>query len=209
MNKWWINDLIGEYFQLERNQEIYFKTIIFILLIKEIRNLQFIIEVIIVLFIHLPLTILIHEMGHAIGILTSSKKAEADIIFGSLSKEKKLKFKIGRVNFYVTMAFSGFCCVANIEELAPFSNRQELIIDSGGPLASLVGSILFLGSSYLFSEEYTTFLDDAAFINFIMFIINVLPYTFPSYNRHIGGYPTDGLRILNVIKEMRKNKIIN
>lgn len=167
-----------------------------------------IIEVIIAFIILLPTSILIHELGHAIGIITLSKKAEADIFFGSRSKDNKLKFKIGRVNFYITMAFSGFCFISNIEKLPPLSNRQRLIIDSGGPLASLLGFILFYMCSYIFTGEISSFFSKATLINLFIFITSALPYKYTSFDGHLAGYPTDGLRIINLIKEMRKNKTV-
>ena len=166
------------------------------------------IEIIIVFTIVLPTSILIHELGHALSIISFSKKAEADIFFGSRSKERKLKFKIGRVNFYITMAFSGFCFVSNLDKIPPLSYKQSLIIDIGGPLASLIASLFFYMCSFLFTGELSSFFNNFAIINLLLLLLSALPFKYSSIDKHLAGYSSDGLRILNLLKEMRKNKTI-
>lgn len=49
-----------------------------------------------------------------------------------------------------------------------------------------------------------------AIISLILFLTSAIPYTYPSFFRHIGGFQSDGLKILNLLKEIRKkHKIVS
>jgi len=161
-------------------------------------------EVVVILII-ITMAILIHEMGHAVAVLLRNKKAKADIYIGSLSKEKKLKISLGRITFYLTIAFSGFCCVSNPEELQPSTNKQRLIFDAGGPIASLLGFVTLYFISHLTSGVLGIIFNRVAVISLILFFTSTIPYTYPSFLRHLGGFHSDGLRILNLLKEIRKD----
>jgi len=160
-------------------------------------------EVVVILFV-ITMAILIHEMGHAIAVLLRNKKAKADIYIGSLSKEKKLKLSLGRITFYLTISFSGFCCVSNPEELPPSTNKQRLIFDAGGPIASLFGFVTLYFISHLISGVFGIIINRVAVISLIIFLNTAIPYTYPSFFRHLSGFQSDGLIILNLLKEIRK-----
>lgn len=159
-----------------------------------------------VLLIIITMAFLIHEMGHAIAILLSNKKAKAEIYLGSLSKEKKLKLSLGRITCYLTIAFSGFCCVSNPEELPPSTNKQSLIFLAGGPIASLLGFVTLYFISHLISGVLGIIINRVAVMSLIIFFTSAIPFTYPSFLRHVGGLQTDGLKFLNILKEIRKQQ---
>lgn len=166
---------------------------------------MFLFEVAAILMV-ITVSLLIHEMGHAVAWILQNKKARADIYMGSSSKENKLKLTIGRITFYLTISFSGFCSLSNPEELPPITNKQKIISAAGGPIASLFGFITLSFLSNLIPGMLSVLINRIAFISLIIFITSSLPYTYPSFLRHIGGFPTDGLRILNLLKENRKHQ---
>lgn len=167
------------------------------------RKVLQLLNAIINIFILVPIAILFHEMGHAMGILTSTKNGIAEIFLGSRSKEKKINLYFKRIHFHLTIAFSGFCSIFNREEIPPLTNKQKLIFDSAGPLFSLLCFVLSYSFSFVFdSFKYT--LNMFSLINLVIFIASALPYKYPSYEKHLAGYETDGLRFINTVKKMRQ-----
>ena len=159
-------------------------------------------EVVTVLLI-ITMALLIHEMGHAVAIISQNKKAKPEIYLGSSSKEKKLKLNLGRITCYLTIALSGFCRTSNPEELPPTTHKQRLIVLVGGPIASLVGFITLYFTSHFFSGVVGNIIINIAGANFFLFVTPLIPFNYPSF---LGGLPSDGLQILNQIKENRKQR---
>lgn len=160
------------------------------------------VEGLIILFVLCPISLLIHEIGHALGIVIADKNAVAQVYMGSASEDNKFRLKVGRIHLYLTLAFSGFCSFAN--EQQPISNRQRLLMLTGGPVMSLLTCLLLLSLSYWFwsvgNVELSSWFENVGFINFIIFILTVLPYKYPSFMKHLGGFPTDGLQILKLLR---------
>ncbi|WP_186321490.1 site-2 protease family protein [Bacillus sp. FJAT-22090] len=164
-----------------------------------------ILEVVVVLLV-ITLAFFIHEMGHAITVVLRNKKAKAEIYLGSFSKEKKLKLSLGRITCYLTIAFSGICNVSNPEELPPSTNKQNLIFSAGGPIASLLGFVTLYFISYLISGVLGIIINRVAVMSLIVFFTSAIPFIYPSFLRHVGGLQNDGLKILNILKEIRKQQ---
>jgi len=139
-------------------------------------------------------------MGHAITLLLSDKKAKAEVYLGSYSKEKKLKVPLGRLTLYLNIAFTGLCSIANADELPPISNKQRFIFLASGPIASLLGFI----SLYFISNEIPgvlgSIMNGIAIISLFISITSALPFTYPAF---LGGRPSDGLQMLNLMKDSR------
>lgn len=140
----------------------------------------------------------IHEMGHAIATILQNKKAKAEVFLGSSSKEKKLKLTLGRITCYLTIAFFGFCQPSNREELPPTTFRQRLFFLIGGPVASLLGFAALYVASHYFTGVAGNILISLATTNFLIFATSLIPFTYPSF---LGGGPSDGLQILNQLKQ--------
>lgn len=164
-----------------------------------------ILEVVIVLII-ITMAYFIHEMGHAITVVLRNKKAKAEVYLGSFSKEKKLKLSLGRITCYLTIAFSGFCCVSNPEELPPPTNKQRLIFFAGGPIASLLGFVTLYFISDLISGVLGIIINRVALVSIIVFFLSAIPFTYPSFLRRVDGLQNDGLNILNILKEIKKQQ---
>lgn len=157
-------------------------------------------EVITILLI-ISMALFIHEIGHAVAAILQNKKAKAEVFLGSSSKEKKLKLHLGRITCYLTIALYGFSQTSNREELPPTTYKQRLIILISGPGASLLGFVVLYFTSHFFSGVAGNVLINLAGASFFLFVTPLIPFNYPPF---LGGGPSDGLQILNLIKENRK-----
>ncbi len=153
-------------------------------------------EIIIVLLI-VSCSLFIHEMGHAIATVTASKNSKVEIFMGSSSKANKLRLSFGRITCYLTVAISGFCEYSIPKESPPFTYKQKLFFYLGGPIASLLGFLTLLTVSYYVSGVAGTIIINSAGVHFVLLITSIIPWTYP---RFLGGLPSDGLQILNLVK---------
>ncbi len=145
-------------------------------------------------------------MGHAIAWILQDKKARSEIYIGSKNKEKKLKLPIGRITLYVSISFSGLCILSNPEELPPITKKQELISSAGGPIASLFGFILLNFLSTFITGVLGIIIYWVALISLLIFVTSFIPYSYPAFLRNIGGLRNDGLKILHLLKEIKKER---
>lgn len=60
----------------------------------------------------IPVSTLLHEVGHALGLIISSKE-DPVVYLGSWDDSNKENFRIGRIHFHIKWAFSGFCGFKN------------------------------------------------------------------------------------------------
>lgn len=153
-------------------------------------------EIIIVLLI-VSCSLFIHEMGHAIATVTASKNSKVEIFMGSSSKVNKLRLSFGRITCYLTVAISGYCEYSIPKEYPAFTYKQKLFLYLGGPIASLLGFLTLLTVSYYVSGVAGTIIINSAGVHFVLFITSIIPWTYP---RFLGGLPSDGLQILNLVK---------
>lgn len=153
-----------------------------------------------ILFIILQPTILLHEIGHAIGIILFTKDCEANIFLGKASFENKIKFSIGRMHFYLSLGIVGFCFMTDREASKNLSRKQLMIIDASGPLMSLFIFLIAVIASLLLGEFHFP-LKELALLNIVIFITSACPYTYPSWEGALAGMPSDGLRILRLARK--------
>lgn len=159
-------------------------------------------EIIIVLLV-VSCSLFIHEMGHAVATVTASKNSKAEVFLGSTSKANKLRLSFGRITCYLTVAISGYCEYSIPKEYPAFTYKQKLFFYIGGPIASLLGFVaLFIASHFVYGVEGNIIINSVG-VNFILFITSLIPWTYP---RFLGGGPSDGLQILNLVKANRKNR---
>lgn len=149
----------------------------------------------------IPLCILMHEIGHAIGmILTSDERAHVHL--GDLKDTSKRTFGIGRIHFHIRWSFFGFCSWGG-----QLNNKQRLASLIGGPLMSLVMAVLFWRFvSYVPEGNLHILLTGTARFCAVTFFSSVIPIKYPRWMGFLGGYPSDGLQILNIMKKRRSKQ---
>lgn len=147
--------------------------------------------------IGIPVSVLLHEVGHAIGVIIFSKE-ESYVYLGSENDLNKKNFQIGRIHFHINRAYFGFCVVNN---RTPFSKFQSVMFLVGGPLVSL----LVFVASYLVKADVThyeikNFLNGIAYCNLFIFICTSIPIRYPKWLKPYAGLPSDGYQIYTLLK---------
>lgn len=147
--------------------------------------------------IGIPVSILLHEVGHALGA-TLFTKEKALVYLGPINKFNKENFRIGRMHFHIKWAFFGFCDVKNSSNLNRIRNVFFL---AGGPLASLVLFIAaFSVSTDLTHYGTKNFLNGVMYSNLSLFIFTSIPIIYPNWLKPYAGRPSDGHQILTLLK---------
>ncbi|RLJ87018.1 site-2 protease family protein [Planococcus citreus] len=159
-------------------------------------------EIIIVLLI-VSCSLFIHEMGHAVATVTVSKNSKAEVFMGSSSKANKLRLSFGRITCYLTIAISGYCEYSIPKEYPVFTYKQKFFFYLSGPIASLLCSVALFIASHFVSGVAGNIIMNSAGVNFLLFITSLIPWTYP---RFLGGGPSDGLQILNLVKANRDER---
>ena len=147
--------------------------------------------------IGIPVSVLLHEVGHAIGV-TIFTKEKAHVYLGPINDNNKENFRIGRMHFHIKWAYFGFCVVKNRNDLTSFKNIMFL---AGGPIISLLLCI----AAYLISTDLThngtkNFLNGVFYANLSMFIFTSIPIIYPNWLKPYAGRPSDGYQILTIFK---------
>lgn len=146
---------------------------------------------------------IIHELGHAIPALLFSRD-KVRIIIGT-NNEKISEFKIKRLTFL----FRGlnFTFSATDYNMSFMRSTQQIAAFAGGPVISFIfseslslisrifeGSIL--GNIILFISYYFM----------VQFIISIIPVIYPKGFGCYAGYPSDGYKIVTILKNNKKGK---
>lgn len=154
------------------------------------------------LLILIPICMVLHEIGHAIYILISTKDVIVEIYSGwskkSLLNNKK-GFQVGRVHFYIKWGYYSTCFYKdNAGEMDKPKNISFLL---SGLLFSFILSLipyLFL-LNYSINADLSELISDFVFYNFAIFILNIIPIKSPSW-----FYGTsDTFLIYKLIKDSR------
>lgn len=64
--------------------------------------------------IGIPVSVLWHEVGHAIGIIIFTKE-KAWVILGPIHERDGDYFRIGRIYFHIKWSYSGYCSFKSIK----------------------------------------------------------------------------------------------
>ncbi|SEQ90906.1 Peptidase family M50 [Virgibacillus subterraneus] len=146
-----------------------------------------------------PLSVLLHEVGHAVGIIAFTRE-NARVFLGPANKSNKEVFKIGRMHFHITLAFFGYCNFSKGDEKQ--TNFQRGIIAAGGPIMSLLLSILFyIISIYTTQPEIGKFAAGISLFNMLNFLLTIIPIKYPKWWGPYKGFPSDGYRIYMAVKK--------
>lgn len=55
-----------------------------------------------------PITVILHEIGHGLGVIISSKY-NAHIYLGNRNEKNRENFRLGRLHFHIIWSFVGYC----------------------------------------------------------------------------------------------------
>lgn len=151
----------------------------------------------ILLLVISQLATITHELGHALPALIFTKD-NVKITLGKRNKKTK-QFNLGKINieFMGFSPFTGFIyCNSN-----KLNKIQNIIISIGGPVVSLIIGIILLiisrNISYSFLKQSAVF---SAYYHIYQFIITIIPIVYPRWWYGYSGCPSDGYRILKLIK---------
>src|SRR5699024_4949983 len=150
-----------------------------------------------------PLTTLVHELGHGIGGVLSTKERTMAIL-GPADQSNKRTFSVGRMDFHIKWAYFGFCSIESNRDLSAF---QRIVIAAGGHVVPLLIAltsfiILFIDLHY----EIKNLLTAIAIFNFWQCICTAIPIIYPSWFGPYSGIPSDGYRIVRGWKDYKLEK---
>lgn len=148
----------------------------------------------------MPCTVLIHEIGHAFGLLLSTKTSIASVYLGDFDKSNKENFRIGRMHFHIRWGYVGFCAYEN--EAGQMSNFQIIVFMLCGPLMSLFVSLILTLILFYFHVDgsLNSLITGAAIFNFFQFMWTIIPMKYPAWMKAYAGMPSDGYQVLQVLK---------
>ncbi|WP_042223543.1 M50 family metallopeptidase [Oceanobacillus manasiensis] len=135
--------------------------------------------IIFLLFVAAPLSILLHETGHAIaGFIFNAERINLIIGRG----KRFITYSFGKLHFtlHVVYFMGGY---AENERTAPFNRFEKFIISFFGPLMNIVIFILAWELQSHYTSEYLRLF---AFFNLWLVIINLIPFTWK--NKKSDGY---------------------
>jgi hypothetical protein len=156
-------------------------------------------EILIVLFVLVPICTFLHELGHAIMALALTDCRWATVRLGR--RGPKLETDVGRLVINLHLGPDSAFGIFRFDCLEPVSQNRRFWIILGGPLMSLLvgGVSLGVGLMVDWSGPWAAF----AAIGIIQFLITAIPWHYATRMGIMGRLPSDGLRALRLIQETR------
>ena len=157
------------------------------------------------LWVLFSFSVFLHEAGHALGYMIATGDKHWHIRVGSgkiLLNTKKLTVKL--------LPFDGF--FTPLEKNKIDTTSKLITILSGGPVVSLILVVLLVLVKFreisIFSEVFApsaveSFINSAFYINLFTLILAVIPAHY--IHGEMKGSETDGLQIVNAMKNHRSN----
>ncbi|WP_237706192.1 hypothetical protein [Ornithinibacillus scapharcae] len=143
-----------------------------------------------------PVFVLLHEIGHGIGALLTSK-ADIHIYLGQFSEDNIENFKLGRFHLHIQWSNVGYAYWGESLE-----KHQKIIALASGPLMSLFLALLFGQLTSLdLQNELRQFFSLSAIYNFFQFIITIIPITYPRWMAADEKLSSDGLQIIHLLRK--------
>lgn len=133
-----------------------------------------------------PLSILLHESGHAI----AARVVKADCITVSLGYGKILSSTVierFQLNIHMVFFLGG---LARSERKIPYKSSEIIWITISGPIANGLFTCLLYFIYVIYPNEYVYLL---CLFNLYLTVVNIIPF-------RIKGKQTDGYTILKVLK---------
>lgn len=143
----------------------------------------------------IPLSILLHEIGHGIGVVSSSR-SHARIYLGNWGEKNRQNFRIGRLHFYIHWSYFGYCSWDH-----NLNKQQKICALAGGPLMSL----LLVCISLIMVQDVPqgnlrSVINGITIFNLANFLFTGIPMNYPRWFGPLGGHPSDGLQLLRLLK---------
>lgn len=143
----------------------------------------------------IPFFMLLHEVGHGLGVVFSSD-SHVHIYLGTKNEKNKENFRIGKLHFHIIWSYTGFAYWD-----ARLNRRQKVAAFAGGPLMSLLLTLLFGWLSIITSQSafHQLFFGSTIF-NLFQFICTIIPVKYPRWMGGYSGSKSDGLQLLRILK---------
>lgn len=143
-----------------------------------------------------PISLMLHEIGHGIGTALTSKTHHVHIYLGDVGDNNKENFQVGRFHFHLQWAFNGRC------RWGGGLNKQQAFFSLlGGPILTALIMILCVFLLKLDIEGWLRIILIAfAEINLYILIFTLVPNQLP---RRLGpnwSFPSDGLQIVRLLR---------
>ena len=148
------------------------------------------------------ISVLFHELGHALGYRISGGKAGWTVIAGSgpeIIKTSKYIFRLIPAGGYF------------LPEKEAKTNKQKLVMLAGGPVVSLLQAVLYWAVCFCIfsfvqpeSSLWEILFPTSKFLvfyNFFQFLFTVIPIR---YRVVCKGYESDGLQVIHLLKHKKQ-----
>ncbi|UCZ53980.1 hypothetical protein LGQ02_04130 [Bacillus shivajii] len=154
--------------------------------------------VVLFILVGFPLSVFIHEFGHAVGVLLTTKK-DVHIFVGPRTPENEETIRIGRCHVHFQWSTGGSCAVVMSED--EWSKQTTLLFFLLGPIFSFVAACFFLFmANFVDSDSFLSVLFFwTGYLNVIMFIIAVIPIKYPAMTSQLNGAHSDGYEVIRLI----------
>lgn len=156
------------------------------------------ISFILVYLVGAPLSVLFHEVGHALGNRIASKE-HVSIFLGPIDENNKENFRISTMAFHIKWAFYGFCALPESKGERP--RLHKLLFIAGGPAVTLILAILSMTTlNHLSHWGLQNFTKGFMYFNFWLFAGTILPVIYPKWMGPYAGRPSDGYQIYKLLQ---------
>lgn len=154
-----------------------------------------------VLLVILPLTTLLHELGHALPALAHGAQDVTIIMGGSETDRAVFRRRVGRLELVLASWFPLF--IGHVRASGPLSRRQQIQVILGGPLVSLLLVAVFVPLAYVSrdaSELGRVLVQGTATAAFLGFVATALPMVYPRWWYGYAGKPSDMRRFIRLVR---------
>ena len=168
---------------------------------NQVDILSDIISLLIWVLVGWPLCLALHEFGHASMILLLTEQ-RVTFQFGVRGPKREIHW--GRLTILLYFEPSApFFCLYRLENKAELSKSQDFWITVGGPLASLLLTIL-CGALWLASNQVDPW-RGLAVINLVGFLNSSIPRHAEKWQGAAGGVPNDGLQFVRLLQQAKED----
>src|SRR5699024_7801635 len=113
-----------------------------------------------------------------------------------IKDNKKENFRLGMLHFHIKWGFVGFAHWGK-----GLNKWKSAVAIAGGPIMSLLLVILIeLLAWFINQEELGQLFSLSKVVCFSQFIITTIPVTYPRWMGGLGGFASDGLQLLQVLR---------